>query len=1051
MEKPKRKNSRVLWIILGLIAIFFLMLLALFALISVNRNIQSEKNFNSRPLVLIHAPLNHEIFETGEVVSVHATAREASVGLGSVELWVDDVRIAIRPAPEGETPDSLLLSESWIPTVPGRHVVIVRAAASNGVQGQATVLVEVVERAGTTTGLYPVEEGDTLVSIAEAVGSTPEELSGLNPDLGGSDPNPGDDLVIPGADGSGEVTDRDGTDGEEPEPGEGDDDVAPGGGEEDEDTSPDPEDDPPGDEDPFAEMREVFPDMGGDEAVFHGEPVALRVEILDLSTAATDMEGLYCYLDLGLQPTLRAPDVDGDPTTDESFAPLGSGAWDVATYLAGGNAPIVYWTDGEALPFGIACVGIAAGGTDAVPLNSLEGDFPPGMWDGTVFHDVLENYEYSYRITRVNDMRAAPLYLDPDMTPPTNIRLDEESSSLLWDFSPRADEDAITGFRIYLNGSLQWVETAGQRASRLPPEWFNPPCGTTYTFAVTAYRFDLPDGLESPPGEASLTAPSEGEGCQQQIAITFLTLETFDLGGDVSHERRDGDVGPPYGEFFANQWQASFDARDDLFIPMGLRHNTVYNLAEVATYPDWGFNMQPNTVVTIPEGDSLELGFTINDHDAGRCSYDGDPDCDDVVCQGSLTVTDSLDLHQEGIIYSTNRRCQVAYNFSPAPGSPLGSGAAGSELPLPWLDILDVNVNDESGEVSFILHNTGSAAWSGRPLEVAMRTRTGEELGVITYDSFELAAGQRMGMGSLGMGVEPPYDVCVMVDPNNMVQEYYEAYDGRSHNWYCPQLPDLMITDVQYDASGRGRMLVTVRNTGRGGLEHRNVNLHWDLADGSSVGLLRVFEDISLRPFESTVFEVAGIDAGTRASLEGGYSVYVDHIWNIAESNEDNNIYTVSPVRLKVWSCNSCIPEHYSGGVWQWDSMDIFVNKVRGSISEEIYYVRREEYSAWDGTPHIWHLGCESGLTCDTGSRVFNILEDEKLQVRVLVEQNYIVYTIDLGDITRTFTVDDEWGGFPAADENDWNHRPYCQFITHTPEGEDENWWTTLCILQLPE
>ena len=49
MEKPKRKKNQGLLVILGLIAIFFLILLALFALLSINRSMQAKKNFNSPP------------------------------------------------------------------------------------------------------------------------------------------------------------------------------------------------------------------------------------------------------------------------------------------------------------------------------------------------------------------------------------------------------------------------------------------------------------------------------------------------------------------------------------------------------------------------------------------------------------------------------------------------------------------------------------------------------------------------------------------------------------------------------------------------------------------------------------------------------------------------------------------------------------------------------------------------------------------------------------------------------------------------------------------
>ena len=169
---------------------------------------------------------------------------------------------------------------------------------------------------------------------------------------------------------------------------------------------------------------------------------------------------------------------------------------------------------------------------------------------------------FSYRVSRVSDMRAAPLYQDPDMTAPTNVTLNEMDQYPVVGLCPaprRRSHHRLP--HIPKRHAAMGGNNAARRASSLPPEWFNPPCGSTYTFAVTAYRFDLPDGPESPPGEASLTAPTEGEGCQRQIALNFLTLETFDLGSDGNYEDRGGDVGPPYGEFYANEWQASFDAR----------------------------------------------------------------------------------------------------------------------------------------------------------------------------------------------------------------------------------------------------------------------------------------------------------------------------------------------------------------------------------------------------------------------------------------------------------------------------------------------------------
>ena len=1053
MEKPKRKNLNALWIILGLIVIFFLVLLALFALLSINRSMQARKNFNSRPLVLIHAPLNHESFEVGEMVSVHATARQGTGGLGSVELWVDDIRVAEHPAPEGENPASMVLLENWVPTLSGSHVVIVRATSADGVQGQASIVVEAEESTAPATGVYPVEEGDTLVSIAEEVGTSPEDLAELNPELGGEEPSAGDGLDVPGPDYSGEDTDRDGTE----------EDTAPGGGD-DEGTSPEPEDAPPGGGGPFPDGGDwgaVFPDMGGDEAVFHGEPVALKVEVPNLRSMVPS-ERLYCYISLGMQPTLRIPDADGDPTTDESFTPLFGGFWDTTPYLLGTNAPIVYWPDEEDLPFEVACTGVAAGGTDALDMGSVDFSIPPENWDGSLHlmeaGSMEGSYIFSYRVSRVNDMRAAPLYQDPDMTAPTNVTLNDMANTLSWDYAPRPDEEAITGFRIYLNSTLQWVETAGQRESSLPPEWFNPPCGSTYTFAVTAYRFELPSGPESPPGEASITAPGEGEGCQRQIALNFLTLETFDLGSDGNYEDRGGDVGPPYGEFYANEWQAAFDARrptdywtSSLDEPIGLTHNTTYNLGEIATDDAWSFDMLPSTVVYLPEGGSLEFGFNIKDEDTGICNDDDDPGCDDNICNGMETVTESLDLHKEGSIVSTNSRCRVTYNYGPAPGSPAGGGAAG-EVPLPWIEVTDVNADDIGDDISFILRNSGSAAWAGRTLEVGIETRTGEPLGVIPYENFALAAGESMGMGALELGLQPPYDICVTVDPNNLVEEYYEAYGGRTHTRFCPNLPDLTVNDVQYDATGAGRIRVTVGNIGDTSLDARTLKLQGFLPDGSPASLLGSWPNATILPYETHTFEISGITEGLRSMLQEGYRMVVDPDNTIAELNDANNSYDVSNVRLKVWFCNKCMPEYHS--TRNLDRFNFYVSKFNGRSEYE--YIVRDVERRDDSTDNRWASNCNSNLICYENSRVFSVLKDEVLHISMAAWQEYgVTDRLDyLGMAEQEYSVTENWGAFPAADENDWDHPEQCQRFSHTPDAEfvinEDPWWVNVCILQLP-
>jgi len=127
-----KKTSCLRWGLgIGILAIMLLCIAGV-ALIYFQRR---SVSFNSRPLVLIHAPINHDNVMVGEGIPVHATAREDN-GLRRMELWVDDELIAVREAPAGST-INLTLSQSWNPDLPGTHVIVVRAVSSVGVAGQS--------------------------------------------------------------------------------------------------------------------------------------------------------------------------------------------------------------------------------------------------------------------------------------------------------------------------------------------------------------------------------------------------------------------------------------------------------------------------------------------------------------------------------------------------------------------------------------------------------------------------------------------------------------------------------------------------------------------------------------------------------------------------------------------------------------------------------------------------------------------------------------------------------------------------------------------------
>jgi len=520
------------------------------------------KAINSRPLVLIHSPWNNDRIQIGERIVVHATAREDQ-GLKRIELWANGVLIDTKEAPQSN-PTNLVISSDWTPTYSGQHLIIVQAFSKDGIQGQSSVRIFATEAGESSPLIHTVEEGESLESIADEYGTSPDMMADHNPGLPPGGPAPGDELIVPDV-----------------EPPTEEETILEGGDEE-----PAPEADPPG-MSFFFGIFEVFSP--------EGEQATLRLEITRLRTLGT-YDNLHCYVSLAENLPQWYPDDDHDQATDESFEALDAGWWSTTPGLVGSSAPVIPWPENNPLPMTVSCVGVAGGGTEAVDLGQAALEIPPEEWNGIQYDVNVEEegggFYFSYRITRPESApRGVPMFLDPDMTPPINADLNDRRRSLTWDYFPEPDEEEIDGFRIYLNGTLQWVESVDSRETGIPYEWFNPPCGTAYTFAVTAFRVGYPDGPESLPSIAILNQPLED--CNREIQIIFLTLETFDLGGDGRHEDRHGDVGPAYGYYYVNEKQITFNGGSEgpgLDMPNGLRHNTTYDLSEMSGDRTWRFS-----------------------------------------------------------------------------------------------------------------------------------------------------------------------------------------------------------------------------------------------------------------------------------------------------------------------------------------------------------------------------------------------------------------------------------------------------------------------------
>jgi len=184
-----KKNRK--WILIGGLGLIILCVISTIAAYLLLRG----RDMNSRPLVLIHKPLNHAVVGEGEVVTLHATARLEN-GVKSMQFWVDDQLIAEK---QTDDPDLTNMThvDVWHAMQPGEHVIIARAVSKGGIEGQASITIEVT--AASSQGVtHTVEEGETLESIAADYGVSPDALADANPGLG----EEGDDLVIPGGESS---------------------------------------------------------------------------------------------------------------------------------------------------------------------------------------------------------------------------------------------------------------------------------------------------------------------------------------------------------------------------------------------------------------------------------------------------------------------------------------------------------------------------------------------------------------------------------------------------------------------------------------------------------------------------------------------------------------------------------------------------------------------------------------------------------------------------------------------------------------------------------
>ena len=1018
----------------------------------------------SRPLVLIHTPVNRDRVDAGTATLIHATARHPS-GITRMELWADGELIATTRPSDGEVANPLVLSTHWQAHTAGRHILLVRALSAEGVYGQATVYVN----AHVSATEHVVAEGETLESIAEAYEISPESLAESNPDLPESGPAPGDVLELPSA------ADDDEFDPAEPtgsDAGLAPDDLPTGS-----DAGLSPEDMPTGHDEGLAPPEEEALDVGSPpDEVMPAPDSAFRFfsdfSVLDALFGASGDGLRHLYMEI------LAFDVLGAYEDTRCYASLADSPWELSEVR--GASQYFTWREDTPLPVDIACVGITGGGTDSVDLGRIAMRIPSEHWDGVArtATSTANGFRIEYVILDSDTIAEGnPLWLDPDMTPPTDLVVDKyHRQALVWEYHPRPDEEEIYGFAIYLNGTLQWVEPYRghvRNFSDLPPEWLYPPCGETYTFTVTAVGPGFPEGPESLPAPPALVSTSEDD-CEFKALVTFYDLITHDLGSDGDADERTGDVGPVYGHFFANDARETFSTGtlswNGLGLATGISHNTTYDLSVFAVDEVRSWSGFPSMIVTLSEGDRLEIGFHIMDEDSGRCNWHGDPDCDDLVCEGSIHYTLSpyspLYEVQEGRIVADNGRCEVNFRIEPAPDTPRRdpSGYA----PAPYLAIEHMTIDDDSGHVFLEIKNRGTATVMHHDLFAAFTLRDDPEgeafQTLLLAPDLQLAPGDSINV-DVGRVTRDHHSVafpgfCVVLDPDNEIPESVEISGATdAYRPYCPPLPDLKITNVLYDADNQA-LEVTIENpcligiSSCGDIENRTIEVAIPRHDGEGNLVEYAWHHVNLGYNDSITLTIPDITEDIRGRLTTGYTLVVDPTNKIAERHERNNRYTVERI-------------HHYWVVWQGGCTDYFerwrVNHVFLSLAVDIAGGgdSRHRIVAWNA-PEI-HIGipptgrgayfasplghCLSSSDTSTYfTEKFRLAGDERLIIRTRARLEAGWREWDMG--MREWTMEN-----PAEDAYDDNTYSSCEGGRHYLEtyfdGADDpgRWaiWFSVC------
>ena len=844
MNSPRSAFRQRLPVIIGIVGVLSCILAILFV---AGYFLLRPTEVEAKTLVLFHAPLNGDEIEVGQVITIHATARDED-NITRIELWVDGELVEVETTSLADGISAFPLLASWQPTPSGEYTLTVRAFNSRGTRAHSSVTIEALEypdrdEDGVTDELdacpdeaYPTRDGCPLSDDRDSDG-VPDDEDDCPDEAGWADdehagcPTPGDsdgdgfldeedacpdDSGVPELEG---CPDSDGDsvpddlDEDPHEPGPPD---SGGGPDFDGDTVPDDEDlapEDPGDpggggapesdapdsdgdgarddvdpcpheygepEDGYCPPPDADPAPEGDDPVFDGPggiiddfEIAVNVEIeayefIVSGTYSDSYENVWCYVQVA----------EGDMQR-YAFEPQGEQYWNIRAVLGGANSVRFATVWGEPLPIFVNCgadfmVTSTEPGDDDSPgdgggwgtvfdLGTYEYAHPSSEWDGrellaTGIGPDGEAFQAKYRICspscEESDFQAPILdsiTLGPIGEGPYNIRWHWEGT-----------EDWITGFKLYLNGSL--VDIIEPHMRSLDIGAYRPTCGVVREFEMTAFTEldDAPD-RESP---RSNTRTWDGETCPRTVMVTFLSMDPYALGSRQ---------GPISGTFWANDASIiaeyrdgppSFDATDDTKRYLEPGHffyiGDLFSAIETEAWSCIGSGCTSNYAPSVNHIE-VELGPREALTFGARIWKDGSG----MAFNGDAYIPAGEIVPGEYVVYDNGINMTVLIDVLVGP-------EAGGPDHLPDLVISDVTTHEESGQLRIHVFNNAADLVETDISVNVVQMSTSEQIALLTWEGITIPSGDSRIL-QYHEAITEPHDLRVIIDPDNSIDETNEG------------------------------------------------------------------------------------------------------------------------------------------------------------------------------------------------------------------------------------------------------------------------------------